>query len=83
MARRALKGRKIERRNNRNMACSDTIHLPKHWFIFSSLRRVCSFSKGLITTFLWSNKRWLGPRDLSPLQVESPYLMGPRVETPG
>jgi hypothetical protein len=41
---RRLKGRKIERRDNRNMACRDTIHLPKHWFIFSSLPKVCSFA---------------------------------------
>jgi hypothetical protein len=39
-----LKGRKIERRNNSHLACSDSIHLPKHWFILSSLTRVCSFA---------------------------------------
>jgi hypothetical protein len=56
----------------------------KHWFIFSSLPRVCSFAnRDLSLSFCGAISVGIGPRDLSPLQLqgESLYLMVPRVET--
>jgi hypothetical protein len=73
----------IERRNNRDMACSDPIHLPKHWFRLSSLTRVCSFANKTYCYPPLSNRVGLAHLIFRPVRATRFWVRVPRVETLG